>query len=166
MKQQYIRQVKKALNLPREQKAEVLRDLDEAFASALEHGETERQVIERLGGEISIYDTLDLGTPDEFADSIHEQLGIACPDRRGRKRRICIALTAIVSAIAFAIAFFMRAERPAQNIIGQADAMTNMQIVGSGVDMFWLMIALGCIALAAAIGLMANHIKAAGKETA
>lgn len=153
MKQQYIRQVKKALNLPREQKAEVLRDLDEAFASALEHGETERQVIERLG------------TPDEFADSIHEQLGIACPDRRGRKRRICIALTVLVSAIAFAIAFFMRAERPAQNIIGQADAMTNMQIVGSGVDMFWLMIALGCIALAAAIGLMANHIKAAGKET-
>lgn len=153
MKQQYIRRVKKALNLPREQKAEVLRDLDEAFASALEHGETERQVIERLG------------TPDEFADSIHEQLGIACPDRRGRKRRICIALTALVSAIAFAIAFFMRAESPAQNIIGQADAMTNMQIVGSGVDMFWLMIALGCIALAAAIGLMANHIKAAGKET-
>lgn len=153
MKQQYIRQVKKALNLPREQKAEVLRDLDEAFASALEHGETERQVIERLGA------------PDEFADSIHEQLGIACPDRRGRKWRICIALTALVSAIAFAIAFFMRAERPAQNIIGQADAMTNMQIVGSGVDMFWLMIALGCIALAAAIGLMANHIKAAGKET-
>lgn len=153
MKQQYIRRVKKALNLPREQKAEVLRDLDEAFASALEHGETERQVIERLG------------TPYEFADSIHEQLGIACPDRRGRKRRICIALTALVSAIAFAIAFFMRAERPAQNIIGQADAMTNMQIVGSGVDMFWLMIALGCIALAAAIGLMANHIKAAGKET-
>lgn len=154
MKQQYIRRVKKALNLPRKQKAEVLRDLDEAFASALEHGETERQVIERLG------------TPDEFADSIHEQLGIACPDRRGRKRRICIALTALVSAIAFAIAFFMRAERPAQNIIGQADAMTNMQIAGSGVDMFWLMIALGCIALAAAIGLMANHIKAAGKENA
>ena len=153
MKQQYIRRVKKALNLQREQKAEVLRDLDEAFASALEHGETERQVIERLG------------TPDEFADSIHEQLGIACPDRRGRKRRICIALTALVSAIAFAIAFFIRAERPAQNIIGQADAMTNMQIVGSGVDMFWLMIVLGCVALAAAIGLMANHIKAAGKET-
>ena len=154
MKQQYIRRVKKALNLPREQKAEVLRDLDEAFASALEHGETERQVIERLG------------TPDEFAGCIHEQLGIACPDRRGLKRRICIALTALVSAIAFAIAFFMHAERPSQNIIGQADAMTNMQIVGSGVDMFWLMIALGCIALAAAIGLVANHIKAAGKETA
>ena len=128
--------------------------MDEAFASALEHGETERQVIERLG------------TPDEFADSIHEQLGIACPDRRGRKRRICIALTALVSAIAFAIAFLIHAERPAQNIIGQADAMTNMQIVGSGIDMFWLMIALGCIALAAAIGLVANHIKTAGRETA
>ena len=58
MKQQYIRQVKKALNLPREQKAEVLRDLDEAFASALEHGETERQVIERLG------------TPEDIARSM------------------------------------------------------------------------------------------------
>lgn len=153
MKQQYIRRVKKALNLPREQKAEVLRDLDEAFASALEHGETERQVIERLGA------------PEEFADSIHEQLGIVCPDRRGRKRRIGIALTALISAIAFAIAFFIHADRPAQNIIGQADAMTNMQIVGSGIDMFWPMIVLGGAALAAAIGLAANHIKTAGRET-
>ena len=45
----YIRQVKKHLALPRRQKREVLRDLEEIFASAVEHGETEAQAAERLG---------------------------------------------------------------------------------------------------------------------
>ena len=48
-KEQYIRQVKKALTVPRAKKDEILRDLQEAFDSALEHGETEQEVIERLG---------------------------------------------------------------------------------------------------------------------
>ena len=64
MKQDYIRQVKKALIVSGKKKSEIVRDLQEAFASALEHGETEQQVIERLG------------SPNHFADSIHEQLGI------------------------------------------------------------------------------------------
>ena len=49
MKEQYIRQVKHHIYLPRKQKQEVLRDLEEIFASAQEHGETESQVMERLG---------------------------------------------------------------------------------------------------------------------
>lgn len=49
MKEQYIRQVKKGLILPRSAKAEVVRDLQEIFASAAEHGESEQQVAERLG---------------------------------------------------------------------------------------------------------------------
>lgn len=40
-KEQYIRQVKKALTGPRAKKDEILRDLQEAFDSALEHGETD-----------------------------------------------------------------------------------------------------------------------------
>ena len=40
-----------------------MRDLNEVFASALEHGETEQQVIERLG------------TTKEFAENTAEQLG-------------------------------------------------------------------------------------------
>lgn len=49
-----------------------MRDLNEVFASALEHGETEQQVIERLG------------TPKEFAENTAEQLGIdsAAPQKR------------------------------------------------------------------------------------
>ena len=57
MKEQYIKQVEKELCLPRNEKKEVVRDLNEVFASALEHGETEQQVIERLG------------TPKEFAEN-------------------------------------------------------------------------------------------------
>ena len=49
MKEQYIRQVEKELNLSRKAKTEVVRDLNEIFNSAVEHGETEQQVIERLG---------------------------------------------------------------------------------------------------------------------
>ena len=60
MKETYIQQVKQELSLPKKKKEAIARDLREAFACALEHGETEQQVIERLGGEISIYDTLDL----------------------------------------------------------------------------------------------------------
>lgn len=49
MKQEYIQQVGRALPLPGKQKREVLRDLEELFASAAEHGETEAQVLDRLG---------------------------------------------------------------------------------------------------------------------
>lgn len=64
MKEQYIKQVEKELSLPHKAKKEVVRDLNEVFTSALEHGETEQQVIQRLG------------TPKEFADSTAEQFGI------------------------------------------------------------------------------------------
>ena len=64
MKEQYIKQVEKELSLPHKAKKEVVRDLNEVFASALEHGETEQQVIQRLG------------TPKEFADSTAEQFGV------------------------------------------------------------------------------------------
>ena len=75
MKEQYMRQVKKELHLSRKEKMEILRDLNEIFASAVEHGETEQQVIERLG------------TPKDFADSTAEQFGIdntASQKQKGR----------------------------------------------------------------------------------
>ena len=73
MKEQYIKQVEKELSLPHKAKKEVVRDLNEVFASALEHGETEQQVIQRLG------------TPKEFADSTAEQFGIVTPHQKKGK---------------------------------------------------------------------------------
>ena len=80
MKKQYIRQVRKDLHIPRSAKTEVVRDLQEIFASAAEHGESEQQVAERLG------------TPRAFADRTAEQFGFdpaarrSYFSRRGRRR--------------------------------------------------------------------------------
>ena len=99
MKEQYIRQVEKELKVPRNRKREILRDLQEAFASALEHGETEAQVIQRLG------------TPKEFANSTAEQLGV--DPVRGKKRKqllaglLCLCLL-YTSYIALAAVIFGR----------------------------------------------------------
>ena len=86
MKKQYIRQVRKDLHIPRSAKTEVVRDLQEIFASAAEHGESEQQVAERLG------------TPREFADRTARRAPEAKPadpnryfSRRGcrRVRALC-----------------------------------------------------------------------------
>ena len=81
MKKQYIRQVRKDLHIPRSAKTEVVRDLQEIFASAAEHGESEQQVAERLG------------TPREFADRTAEQFGFDPAARRRRNRLIQIAIS-------------------------------------------------------------------------
>lgn len=100
MKEQYIRQVKKELHASRKRKNEVARDLNEIFASAAEHGETERQVVERLG------------TPKEFADSAAESFGVENCARRNRKG----ILSCVVSLAAALVAFCdVRARRAESN---------------------------------------------------
>lgn len=91
MKEQYIKQVEKELSLPHKAKKEVVRDLNEVFASALEHGETEQQVIQRLG------------TPKEFADSTAEQFGIDNASSKKRKGIISALVALIVAVVAFSI---------------------------------------------------------------
>ena len=93
MKEQYIKQVEKELHLSRKEKMEVLRDLNEIFASAVEHGETEQQVIERLG------------TPKDFADSTAEQFGIdntASQKRKGIISSVVALLIAVASFVIYA----------------------------------------------------------------
>ena len=86
MKERYIKQVEKELSLSHKVKKEVVRDLNEVFSSALEHGETEQQVIRRLG------------TPKEFADSIAEQFGIDNIVRKKRKGFISALIALIIAA--------------------------------------------------------------------
>ena len=49
MKQAYIKKVKRVLICSAKQKKVLLRDLEEIFSSAAEHGESEAEVITRLG---------------------------------------------------------------------------------------------------------------------
>ena len=138
MKKQYIRQVRKDLHIPRSAKAEVERDLQEIFASAAEHGESEQQVAERLG------------TPREFADRTAEQFGFDPAARRRQNRLLQIAISLAVAA-AFALYAAAAAQRVPPGAIGQADAMTNTRVEGAGFDVTLLLLAAGILAAAFAI---------------
>ena len=113
MKEQYIKQVEKELSLPRKMKKEVVRDLNEVFASAMEHGESEQQIIQRLG------------TPKEFADSTAEQFGI--DNTKSKKRNgIISTLATLVIAVAAFSALLLRNQEKYQK--EQSDKPTRQQI--------------------------------------
>lgn len=147
MRENYIKQVKKGLAVSQKQKKEVIRDLNEAFASALEHGETEQQVIERLG------------SPKDFADNIHEQLGIDCVARWNRKKLLQIAIAAVIAVVAFSISFLIKALSVPKNVIGQADAMTSIKVEGVVIDPMRLFSLLGIAALIVAIILAVRYFR-------
>ena len=137
MREQYIRQVEKELPIPRRTKREVIRDLREIFASALEHGETEQQVIGRLG------------TPREFAESTAEQLGIDITTSRNQKSRIWGIAALTAAAAAYGIT---QSGETVRGAIGQANAMTNIKIgEGFSPDIPGLLLATGILAAAAAV---------------
>lgn len=148
MKEQYIKQVKRELSLPHKVKKEVLRDLNEVFASALEHGETEQQVIQRLG------------TPREFADSIAEQFGIDNTISKKRKTIISALAAFIIAAIAFSICAVTRLEEVPKGAIGQANAMTNIHIDGTfSLDVSQVILAIGFAAAVIAVLLIIRIIR-------
>lgn len=147
MRENYIKQVKKGLVISRKQKKEVIRDLDEAFTSALEHGETEQQVIERLG------------SPKDFSDNIHEQLGIDCIARQKRKKLLHITIAGVIAVVAFFVSFLIKALRVPKNVIGQADTMISIQVDGTAIDPMIFFALLGIVALVVVITLVVRYIR-------
>lgn len=140
MKEPYIKQVEKELHLSRKATAEVVRDLNEIFASAAEHGETEQQVIERLG------------TPKEFADSTAEQFGIDNAASQKRKGIISSVTALVIAVAAFVIYATTKSGKVPDGAIGQADATTNIQVEGAfGVDALQIILVVGVIAAVFAI---------------
>ena len=136
MKEHYIKQVKKELLISRKQKNDVLRDLDEVFTSAMEHGETEQQVIERLG------------SPKDFAISTEEQLGIDRTALRKRNNIIFIIISIGVSVLAFVLFGTLHSKQLPDGVIGQADAMTNIRINGTGaIDPSLIFLVIGIAAI-------------------
>lgn len=135
MKEQYIRQVRKELHLPRRIRAEVVRDLGEIFASAAEHGESEAAVIERLG------------RPEEFAALTAKQFGVDNAAPRQRARLLSVLLAAMLAAAAFVVYAVLEAAKVPADAIGQADAQTNIQIAGTfGLDALQIIFIAGVMA--------------------
>lgn len=149
MKNQYIKQVKKELSVSRQAKKEIVRDLEEVFASALEHGENEAQVMDRLG------------SPKDFAENMEEQMGF---DRAGYRNRE--KLIQIVCSFATALAFFViyivvKALQIPKNAIGQADSMTGIKIEAPFIlNSMSFIVILGIAALIVAIVLTIKYIHA------
>lgn len=147
MKKQYIKQVKRELSVSRRAKKEIVRDLEEVFASALEHGENETQVMERLG------------SPKDFAENMEEQIGF---DRVGYRNRN--KLIQIVCSFATALAFFViyivvKALQIPKSVIGQADSMTGIKIEAPFVlNSLSFIVILGIVALIVAIILTIKYI--------
>lgn len=140
MKEQYIKQVEKELSLSRKAKKEIVRDLIEVFDSALEHGETEQEVIERLG------------TPQEFAANTAEQLGVDNISLRKRKGVISSVIALVISIVAFATYAVTRSGKVPDGAIGYAEAMTNIQVEGNfGMDISKIILVVGLIAAVIAV---------------
>ena len=146
MRKQYIRRVKRALCLSEEAKQEMIRDLQEIFDSAVEHGETEEQVIARLG------------SPKEYAYHIHEQLGKMDEIQKRRKTRIRIGILFLLAVALFLAGGIPLYLRTPAHVIGQADAMTQIQVSGSWIDPAGILMLLGVLALAAGIYLWIRRL--------
>ncbi len=146
MRRRYIRRVERALRLSDEEKHEIIRDLQEIFTSAAEHGETEEQVIARLG------------SPKEYVHQIHEQLGKMEEIRQRRKARIQIGILWLLAALLFLAGGIPLYLRTPAHVIGQADAMTQIQLSGSWIDPAWVWMLLGVLALAAGIYLWIRRL--------
>ena len=114
MREQYMRQVEKALDLPRRAKKEVLRDLGEVFDSALEHGESEADVAARLG------------SPQEFAAAAREQLE---PKNRSRLGWAVSGVLAVAAAAV--LAAYISAPKPPEGAIGWAAGSTGTAVAGA-----------------------------------
>lgn len=151
MKEKYIREVEKLIPLPSRIKKEVLRDLEEAFASAAEHGETEEQVIQRLG------------SPKEFAENLNEQVNFERFTQEHRKRKqmlmiICIFIFSMLLFGLYALIKMVTLTREIEGVIGHADGPTAIFVATPGIDYSFVVVALGIAAFVAAIVLTIRFI--------
>lgn len=141
MNENYIKQVKRALRAPLKRKNEIIRDLDELFTASREHGESEAQLIKRLGA------------PEKFARDMETRLGIT--RIRRRNTAIAAAILAVMAAAAIILWAVARTERPPEGAIGGADAMTSIFVISNaGFDMPTALVIFAAIAALAATALM------------
>ncbi|MBR6790103.1 MAG: sodium ion-translocating decarboxylase subunit beta [Oscillospiraceae bacterium] len=148
MKKKYLKKVKSLL--PRRLRAEVLRDLEEIFDSAAEHGETAEEVADRLG------------CPCDFAREAALQLGTDL-DKRKKKRRIASVLVsgilAVILGFLHMIIRLKREHAASIGIIGGADGPTAIFISGPGIDLSSLLLPAAIIAAFVCVLLLGGHLK-------
>lgn len=143
MTKRYISRVRRKLTLPQGKKKEVMRDLEEIFATAAARGESEAETISRLGA------------PDEYARETEAAFGIDGARLR-RKRLVCFAAVFVFIAVvasALAIVSGYGAQRIPESAIGYAETMTDIEVEGAGFGVYAAALGAGVTASCAAIAL-------------
>ena len=115
MGEQYIRQVSRKLNLSRSRKKEILHDLEELFAEAASHGETEEEVIKRLG------------SPEEYANECQLNLSHEVGKKNTLKKK---AIAMVVTLACMFPYLSIHLQKAPEGAIGYADAATGIFLVG------------------------------------
>lgn len=119
-KEKYIKSVKRKLNVPDDLKTSVLEELMEAFDSAKEHGESENDLINRLG------------TPKEFVNDVIKNADLTDEQKKYIKQRkniIKVIIAFIIAAAAF-MGYYIYQRMSMGNVIGYANSSTNIQVIG------------------------------------
>ena len=139
MKDAYIKRVSKLLMCSAKQKKEILRDLEEIFSSAAEHGQSAAEVIDRLG------------SAEDYAKATEEQLGVNRKTLLRRRALLTILPPAILAPI-FYLMFkivcpFSFHEQMSVGIIGGADGPTSILIATSPASPYTAPVLLGLCVL-------------------
>ena len=148
-KEKYIKAVKRKLNVPDDFKNSVLEELREAFDSAKEHGESENDLINRLG------------TPKEFVNDVIRNADLTDEQKKCIKQRrniIKIIIAFIIAAAAFT-GYYIYQRISMGNVIGYANSSTNIQVMGGSVNIVLVLIYTVFFAVIAGLLIYWVHLK-------
>lgn len=148
-KEKYIKAVKRKLNVPDDLKNSVLEELREAFDSAKEHGESENDLINRLG------------TPKEFVNDVIRNADLTDEQKKCIKQRrniIKIIIAFIIAAAAFT-GYYIYQRMSMGNVIGYANSSTNIQVMGGLVNIVLILIYTVFFAVIAGLLIYWVHLK-------
>lgn len=148
-KEKYIKAVKRKLSVPDDLKSSVLEELRETFDSAKEHGESESDLIKRLG------------TPKEFVKDVIKSADLTNEQQKCIKQRkniIRVIIAFIIAAAAFTGYFIFRSASMS-DVIGYAESSTNIQVMGGFEDILFIMFYIAVFAVIAGLVIYSVYLK-------
>lgn len=148
-KEKYIKSVKRKLNVPYDLKASVLEELMEAFDSAKEHGESENDLINRLG------------TPKEFVNDVIKNADLTDEKKKYIKQRkniIKVIIAFIIAAAAF-MGYYIYQRMSMGNVIGYANSSTNIQEIGGSENIVLILLYTAFFAVIVGLLIYSVHLK-------
>ena len=151
MKDTYIRKVLRMLDIPKNKKQQIARDLREIFCSSYERGESYEQIVERLG------------PPETFAKDIAAELDVPY----GKNNTGCVILsllTMFLGTVSLAVyivaAFLTRSRDYSFGTVGGFDGPTQIYVTSStNFDWSVLLLVFGIFSLVISVFFFIRHIK-------